>query len=961
MRKLIFLVFLLSFHAAFSQEFGGNPPSTKWMQINNDTLRVIFPKGMEEQAQLVTNTIMYENRHNRESIGNKELKLNLVLQNRTVTSNGFVTLSPFHAVFQTMPPTDNFSLGSLRWLDLLSLHEYRHALQNMNFRSGIGRTFYDIFGENGQAFITNALIPDWFWEGDAVFMETSLSDQGRGRLPSFLEPFKSLYLANKNYSYAKIRNGSYRDMVPDHYPLGYMMSAFGRDSMGLYFWEMVTQEALLNHKLTKVINEKYKQRSYHYLKYGIYPLSSALRYFTGSNIKGFYHRTLHYFSNQWQKENDEHTVTKVVNVIKNHHRTLTNYRFPTILPGGNILVVNEGYNRLPRIIQIDSLGKVHSILQLGNIQSDYYSYANHHIVWAETRPDARWGWIEYSVIRIYNMQTKKVRTLSRHSRYFSPALSADANKIVAVRVTPDNQTNLLIIDAETRNIIKTLPNPDNYYYTYPVFSSDNNSIISAVRDQSGRMALIKQSINGNEIQILTPFTHKPIGNPVPGKDYIFFPAAFSDEVQLYALDKQNDHLFQIAERPLGNYSMAVDTFRHRLIFDEYAVKGYQIDSLTLDPARWKQVDTNQLHIIRNPYVPAALKAEGGDILDRIRDHSYPVTKYNGIKHLVYIHSWSFLPTYPNVGIYLQSQNVLNTLQWNAGGGYNFNENSPFVAANIAYGGLFPILQLGYNTQYNRSAFIPNDTSITWNETTLSTGFDIPLNLSSNLYNRSLSFGAAFNTDKLNFKPSKAVRKTSVDVNYLEESLNFSNGRMTTVQQVYPKFGQSISLDYQHTINDIYARQLTGSLALFFPGLFRNHSLYFIGAYSEKDDKKQYKFTDNFLYASGYNAVPYQKIYMIGANYQFPLAYPDWGTTWAYLLRLRLEGFFDYSHANMLTGITPKNAVYRSVGATLWLDTRFFTDEILIPIGIRYSYRLDKDFVDPNQRGNISITVPVSFF
>lgn len=955
------LLLLFGFRTVHAQQFGGNPPSTEWMEINNDSLRVIFPRGMERQAQRVANTIMYENRHNRGSIGNKELKLNLVLQNRTVTSNGFVTLSPFHAVFQTMPPSDNFSLGSMNWLQELSLHEYRHALQNMNFRSGIGRVFYDIFGENGQAFISNLLIPDWFWEGDAVFMETSLSDQGRGRLPSFLEPFKSLYLSGKHYSYAKIRNGSYRDMVPDHYPLGYMMSAYGRDTLGLYFWEMVTQEALLNHQLTKVINEKYRQRPFHPFKYGIYPLSSALKYFTGYNIKGFYHHSLSYFSKQWQKNADDHIMTYPVNVIKNNHRTLTNYRYPYWLPDGNILAINEGYNRLPRIIEIDTSGETRTIVQMGNIQSDYYSYANHHLVWTEMRPDARWGWVEYSVIRIYDMNTHRAKTLSHHSRYFSPALSADASKIVTVQVTPGNQTNLLIIDVHTGKVTDTLSNPDHYYYTYPVFSLNDRFIISAVRDESGKMALIKQSVLNHDIEVLTPFTHKPVGPPVPGKNYIFFPAAFSDNVQLYALKKQHGHLYQIAERPLGNYSVTADPVHHRLIFDEYAATGYHIDSIPLNPAAWRPVDTTPLSVIRNPFVPEALKAEGGEILTRIPDHIYPVTKYNGIKHLVNIHSWSFLPAYPDVGIYLQSQNVLNTLQWNAGGGYNFNENSPFIAANLAYGALFPIFQLGYATHFNRSGYINQDTTVMWNETNFSAGFTIPLSLSSNLYNRSLSFGATFNTDALKFQPSTAIKRTTADVNYLEESLSFSNGRITTVQQVYPKFGQSISLDFQHTVNQIFARQFTGNLAIFFPGLFRNNSLYFIAAFSEKDNKKQYKFTDNFLYPNGYSAVPYQKIYMLGINYQFPLTYPDWGTTWAYLLRLRLETFFDYSHAGMLPGIHPANDIFRSVGATLYLDTRLFTDQLLIPIGIRYSYLLDRDLTDPGRRGRVEITVPVSFF
>lgn len=961
MRKLVFFLFLFSFRIAYAQEFGGNPPSTKWMQINTDSLRLIFPKGMEKQAELITNTILYENRHTRESIGNKELKLNLVLQNKTVTSNGFVTLSPFHAVFQTMPPTDNFSLGATRWVQLLSMHEYRHALQNMNFRSGIGKTFYYLFGENGQSFITNLLIPDWFWEGDAVFMETALSDQGRGRLPTFLEPFKSLYLANRHYSFAKIRNGSYRDMVPDHYPLGYMMTAFGRDSLGLYFWEMATQEALLNHKLTRVMNEKYKTRPYHPFRYGIYPLSSALKYYTGTNIKGFYRRTLNYFTRQWEKENKVQEMTPVIHIIRNTSRSVTNYRYPHILPDGSILAMNEGFAQSPRLIRIDTNGRIHTITQPGNIQDDYYAYANDHIVWTELRPDARWGWTEYSVIRIYNMKTHFTKTISHRSRYFSPSLSSDAGKVVVIRVSTDNQTNLLILDSRTGKVMDTLPNPQDYFYTYPAFSHDDQFIVSGVRDQAGKMALIKQSVSDGKIQILIPFIHKSFGPPVPGKRYIFFPASFSDNVQLYALRKSDNKLFLIAKRPLGNYSVAEDTIHKRLIFDEYTASGFRLDSTSMDPGKWKPVDTEEMRNILNPYVPNALKEEGGDILNRIPDVSYPVTKYHTIDHLIYLHSWSFLPTYPDVGIYLQSQNILNTLQWNAGGGYNFNENSPFISTSLAYGGWFPIIQLGYNTYFNRNGFLAQGRSVQWNETNLSAGLNIPLNLSSNLYTRSLSVSTSINSDILKFHPSQFIKNSSAHVNYIDESLNFSNGRITTFQQIFPKFGQVVSLDFQHTIGDIFARQFTGGINLFFPGAFRNQSLYFTGAFSEKDTMHAYKFTDNFIYAHGYHAVPYRKIYMAGINYQLPIAYPDWGTTWAYLLRIRLGAFFDYSATEMLPGVVPHRDVFRSVGTALFFDTKLFTDQIQIPIGIRYSFLLDKDFIEPDKKGTFEIVIPVSFF
>src|SRR3982074_627127 len=36
-----------------AQQFGGNPPSIKWMQISTDTARIIFPAPMDKQAQQV--------------------------------------------------------------------------------------------------------------------------------------------------------------------------------------------------------------------------------------------------------------------------------------------------------------------------------------------------------------------------------------------------------------------------------------------------------------------------------------------------------------------------------------------------------------------------------------------------------------------------------------------------------------------------------------------------------------------------------------------------------------------------------------------------------------------------------------------------------------------------------------------------------------------------------------------
>jgi len=104
--------------------------------------------------------------------------------------------------------------------------------QYTNYRVGLSKAFYYLFGEGGQALGNSLAIPNWFWEGDAVYQETLVSDQaGAGFLISSTATVPSGRAA-RDYSWMKLRNGSLRDYVPDHYPLGFMMVAYGRERYG---------------------------------------------------------------------------------------------------------------------------------------------------------------------------------------------------------------------------------------------------------------------------------------------------------------------------------------------------------------------------------------------------------------------------------------------------------------------------------------------------------------------------------------------------------------------------------------------------------------------------------------------------------------------------------------------------------------------------------------------------------
>src|SRR4026209_171741 len=97
MRNAIFLVLLQCsiFTSLSGQEFGGNPPSLKWKQINTDSARIIFPVGLDSQANRVASIVHWLAAHptigsQSISLGDKLKKVNIVLQNQTTISNAYV-------------------------------------------------------------------------------------------------------------------------------------------------------------------------------------------------------------------------------------------------------------------------------------------------------------------------------------------------------------------------------------------------------------------------------------------------------------------------------------------------------------------------------------------------------------------------------------------------------------------------------------------------------------------------------------------------------------------------------------------------------------------------------------------------------------------------------------------------------------------------------------------------------
>ncbi len=173
--------------------------------------------------------------------------------------------------------------------------------------------------------------------------------------------------------------------------------------------------------------------------------------------------------------------------------------FPQFTDSSHLVFLNSSYRLPPEFVtQETSANKLTRLKFQAVALDETFSYRNHKIVYTAYEPDLRWGWRDYSVIRIIDLNTKKDIRLRGKTKYFSPDISPDGNTIVAVNMSVTGKSSLDILDIHSGKILKQIPNPDMLIYTYPKFYSADQ-LVAAVRNKKGQMCLMQiEILSGRE-------------------------------------------------------------------------------------------------------------------------------------------------------------------------------------------------------------------------------------------------------------------------------------------------------------------------------------------------------------------------------------------------------------------------------------------------------------------------------
>ncbi|MEO6704924.1 MAG: hypothetical protein ABI297_04505 [Ginsengibacter sp.] len=920
-----FIISIFIFSNGFSQIFGGNPPSVKWKQINTPASRIIFPEGLDSAATRITNVISCIKNPTEETIGNQTKKINIVLQNETTVSNAYVSLGPFRSEYFMTPPQNSFDMGSLAWPDQLTVHEYRHVEQYNNFEVGLSKSMRFIFGEEGQALANDAAIPNWFFEGDAVYNETNLSRQGRGVLPSFFNGYRSLWIEGKNYDWLKLRNGSLKDFVPDHYALGYLLVAYGREKYGDEFWKKVTHDAAAYKNL-------------------FYPFQHAIEKYSGEKYVTFRNNAFDFFKNVFEISS-KHQSTKV--------GTYRDELYPAFSENGSIIFVKSSFKQSPQFV-IRRGSKDYKIRAADYTMDTYFSYRNGKIVYSSFSPDIRWEYRNYSALQIIDVISGHQRTITKKTKYFSPDISEDGQKIVVVDVPASGKCNLKLLNTNTGKLIQELPNPQKLFYTYPKFYG-NKKIISAVRNSEGKMSLQQIDLTNLGMKNLLPFTYNVIGFPTVFRDTLYFSYSYKKNDELFAYTFSDEKLWRVHtenKQGLGKYHPAVNS--SNIVWASFTAEGYRLHTLSKTEIKFDEILFENLQDVTSSFGITSINRTNANLLYSVPDDTFAVTKYRKSFKLFNFHSIEPSVNDPDYTLSLVSENILNTLESNVAFTYDRAEKFKKISFNAAYGGWFPFLSFGSSYIIDRK-ILYHQSLIRYNQIEPYAGFNIPLNLSKHRSFTHLNLGSQYVYSKGIFS-GKYEDTLQTSYSYLNNFLTFSHQTQQAQQQIFPQFAQTINLSYKTLLTKINGFQIVANGNLYFPGLLRTHSLVLNGAFLRKDSLNQINFSSGFPFSRGYQSVNFYEMYKWGINYNFPIIYPDAGfANIFYLLRVRSNLFYDDTYVK---DFHKNNEKFRSAGTEITFDSRWW-NEVNVSFGIRYSRLLDKDIFGGKSGNRWEIILPVN--
>jgi hypothetical protein len=919
--------------------FGQSPSGIKWKKISTIHFEVIFPENFEKEGQRVANMMEQAYYSASKTLNHQPKRVSVILHTQTVKSNAFLGWSPSRIEMFTTPHQGIYAQD---WLEQLAIHEFRHMVQMSKIESEMPQLLRYLLGEQAAAAITAAHIPFWLIEGDAVSTETALSHSGRGRQPDFHIETKAHLAYKKPYSYSKAYLGSYKNHVPNHYQMGYLVTAGARYLYNKPVWDEVW------HHIAR------KPLSFNAFDVG-------LKKSIGLKKTELYDTVYQHLQEKWRNDLAL-IIPNTFQVVSPKKNVYTNYLHGTKINEYQYFAKRSSLNDIDRFILIDSSGKEKIITTPGSIFSESVSSTAPYLAWSERVPHARWEHADKSMLTILNIESGKKNRKVFNSKIFAPSLSPDHQKIAYVEADNQYRSFIIIADANTFKEIGRIDDPGIGYFISPCWS-DNSESIYAVALKNNQKGIIEYMFSNGQISTLLPYSNYEISHLSKSPKGVVYRASYTGTNELYELNLQTNKITQLTSSHFGvsHPSMVGNT----LVYSHYTGDGYQLVSSQYDSLLHQPFEISGQQASYPLAEAVAAQDAGVEEFNKDEWLTYGITNYKRFANVINFHSWApvFIDPYQqnaSPGISMVSQNNLSTAEALLGYKYDIDNKEGTYLAKFKYMGLFPVFEAETNFGKKNSSYkqlntytdhlgeivridtITNDFS--WNQTMINLTSYLPLDFSKGKYYKHLRPRIDFqrtNIDLRNKVPKEIMPSGAYHI--LGAGLFMYIIQRSSQQDLLSNFGFIADIHYATSLKGSanFGQRLAVATQLYLPGIRPNHGIKMHGNFQKKISG-DYRLTDRVRMARGHQRVLNDQLVSAGIDYHLPLFSPDWELGRVlYLKRVKAALFYDQSWVQGIQLVnnvnTPYNFSLQSAGIELNNDIHLFRFIAPIEAGIRYAY------------------------
>jgi hypothetical protein len=924
---------------------GQEPASLKWRRISSLNFEVIYPESFEVEAHKVVNLMEMAYNKVGYSLDHLPSKVSLILHTQTVKSNAFLGWAPQRIEMYTTP---NQNIYSTDWMQQLAVHEYRHMVQLSKIDQEMPQLFRILFGDLAAASIAAVHVPFWILEGDAVTIETALSNSGRGRKPDFIRETKAQVVEKGAYNFGKAYLGSFKDFVPNHYQMGYFMVAGSRDLFNENIW---------SNSITRISRNPLK----------INALNKSIIKETGLSKSQLYDSIYSFLKLKWTSEIDQLPQTNVQRLSRTN-KVYTNYLYPHYTTTKKLITLKSALNLTDRFIEIDSLGNEKTIFVPGYIFNESVSMQANQIIWSEYDFHLRWTHNDGTLVRILDTETKTLEEFQYKTKLFAACLSPDLKTFAAVEIDDQYRFFLSIYNARSGALIKKIATPDNRFLMTPKWINANKLVMVSLHKNIKNIELYDLEQDSWTNILKAP--NEEISRPSIIGETLYYISGKTGTDQLFSMEIRNSNPVQITQSPFGiaNYSVIDNT----IVYSNYTSNGFQI-------CKEKLNNTNEYQILNSekpyefPFVNKISEQEKGSINfeDSLSQSiSYQSQPYSKLKRAFNFHSWAPLyidGTKQNAGLgySVMSQNLLSTTELTAGYKYSYEDRAGSYNIDFKYLGWYPRINFNATagnrnssywlikkTIFQQSNQILIDTvsiNFSYKYSSMNLGADIPIDLTHGKWNRFVQ--PSINYNLTIFNPDKFAHESFPNGNlqYVNASLYFHQILKKSEQDLVPNFGIITRLNAAISTSGVKSYGSVWSIIqrFYLPGLMPNHGIKTYLGYQNKD-RADYSFADQVRIARGYTTTINNSMLTLSADYLLPIAYPDFKLVNIFYLK-RIQTTLFYDQSNLVVPIkdlnTKVNQQFSSTGVELIFDSHFLNFIAPIQIGGRTSYLLNNHSVN----------------